>query len=173
MNWDLSRSLRDRATAALEKVSAKLCVRTLAAKKKFVCASWKRSVHERQVKMLNSIRLCSIASPLLPSFGWDQLDFLGMAKQEIVLANDSGDRSTEIDPDCQECLPSTTPVARSAIEPLAVNIREAAEMIGVSSQTVQREINRGNLRALKIGRQWRVRIVELSAYLERQENKKR
>jgi len=67
----------------------------------------------------------------------------------------------------------STPGARSAVKPLAVNIREAAEMIGVSPQTVQREIDRGSLRALKVGRQWRVRLSELNAYLERQERKAR
>lgn len=67
----------------------------------------------------------------------------------------------------------STPGSRSPVKPLAVNIREAAEMIGVSPQTVQREIDRGNLRALKVGRQWRVRLSELNAYLERQERKAR
>ena len=54
---------------------------------------------------------------------------------------------------------------------LAVNMREAAEMVGVSFKTLVREIHRGHLRGLKIGSQWRVRIAELESYLKRNEER--
>ena len=40
---------------------------------------------------------------------------------------------------------------------------------GVCPRTVKREIQRGRLRGLKVGRVWRVRKAEIEAYLERQE----
>ncbi len=54
---------------------------------------------------------------------------------------------------------------------IAVSIREAAEMVGVSLKTLMREIHRGNLRGLKVGRMWRVRIVELESYLRKSEER--
>jgi len=60
-----------------------------------------------------------------------------------------------------------------SVAQLAIDLKEAATVLAVSPQTIMREINRGNLRALKIGRQWRVRVSELDAYLERQERKAR
>lgn len=54
--------------------------------------------------------------------------------------------------------------------PLAVDLDTAGEMLGgVSAATVKREIYRGHLHGLKVGRQWRVRVAELHAYLKRQE----
>ena len=50
---------------------------------------------------------------------------------------------------------------------MAVDINQAAHMIGVSDDTIRREIDRGRLRAVKIGRVWRIRISELEAYLRR------
>ena len=55
--------------------------------------------------------------------------------------------------------------------PIAVDLPQAAKMLGVSVRTVRREINRGHLRALRIGRVWRVRIGELDAYLRRLEKR--
>lgn len=56
-----------------------------------------------------------------------------------------------------------------SITPLAVDLPEAAQMLGVCTATVRREIDRGKLRGLKIGRVYRVRIAELHAYLKRLE----
>jgi excisionase family DNA binding protein len=56
---------------------------------------------------------------------------------------------------------------------LAVDLREAARLLNVCPRTVQREIDRGMLRALKLGRSWRVRLVEIDAYLRRLEEKSR
>lgn len=58
-------------------------------------------------------------------------------------------------------------------EPVAVDLKAAAEMLGVSVRTVRREIARGHLRALKIGRVWRIRTAELDAYLRRLESAQR
>ena len=64
---------------------------------------------------------------------------------------------------------SLKPVPTSAT-PLAVDLPEAAHMLGVCTETIRREINRGRLRAFKIGRVWRVRITELNAYMKALEN---
>lgn len=58
--------------------------------------------------------------------------------------------------------------ARTAI---AVDIQEAAELIRVSDDTIRREIDRGKLKAVKIGRIWRIRVAEIDAYLRRCENR--
>ena len=68
-----------------------------------------------------------------------------------------------------------TPYARSeyvAIHPtaLAVDLATAAGMLGICTATVRREIDRGKLRAVRIGRVYRVRVAELHAYLKRLEN---
>jgi len=56
-----------------------------------------------------------------------------------------------------------------AVTPLAVTLDEAGKMLGVCGRTVLREIERGHLKGLKVGHQWRVRLAELQAYLKRQE----
>lgn len=67
---------------------------------------------------------------------------------------------------------SPAPPAPIALHPphaLAVDIYEAARMLGVHANTIRREIDRGRLRAVKIGRVWRVRVAELHSYLKRNE----
>ena len=54
---------------------------------------------------------------------------------------------------------------------LAVNLQEAAEMLGVHVNTIRREVNRGNLAAVRIGRVLRIRVAELHAYLKRNEKR--
>ena len=64
------------------------------------------------------------------------------------------------------------PVAEAPVlsnNALALDLGEAAQMIGVHKRTVLREIRRGRLRGLKIGSRWRVRVAELKAYVERME----
>ena len=58
---------------------------------------------------------------------------------------------------------------REQQEKLAVDLREAGDMMSVCAKTVKREIKRGRLRGLRVGRVWRVRKAEIKAYLERQE----
>ena len=50
--------------------------------------------------------------------------------------------------------------------PLAVTIFQAADMLNVSTKTIRREINRGNLKATRVGRVWRIRITAIEAYLK-------
>ena len=54
---------------------------------------------------------------------------------------------------------------------LAVSLDVAAEMLSVSTKTVRREIDRGHLRAVRIGRLWRVPTSELEAYLRRRQTR--
>ena len=54
---------------------------------------------------------------------------------------------------------------------LAVDLATAGAMMGVCAMTVKREIERGKLRGMKIGRVWRVRVKEIEAYMERQERR--
>ncbi|MGD0088660.1 MAG: helix-turn-helix domain-containing protein [Planctomycetota bacterium] len=52
---------------------------------------------------------------------------------------------------------------------VAVDVLQAADMLGVSDDTIRREINRGRLRAARVGRLVRIRVAELTAYLKRSE----
>ena len=54
---------------------------------------------------------------------------------------------------------------------LAVDLREAGEMMSVSGKTVKRLILRGELKGLKVGAQWRVRIAAIKEYLDRGEQR--
>src|SRR5262245_26300242 len=53
--------------------------------------------------------------------------------------------------------------------PLAVDLLQAAQLLNVCVKTLRREICRGKLNALRIGRVWRVRVSELNSYLTRLE----
>ena len=59
----------------------------------------------------------------------------------------------------------------SALPPnlLAVDVYEAAAMLGVCHATIRAEIKRGRLRGFLIGRKVRVRMAELHNYMKRQE----
>ena len=50
---------------------------------------------------------------------------------------------------------------------LAVDIYQAAEMLNISPKTVRREIARGKIKGIRVGRVWRVTTKELNRYLER------
>jgi excisionase family DNA binding protein len=64
--------------------------------------------------------------------------------------------------------PGVRPVP-TGLPVMAVDISQAAQMIGVSDDTIRREIDRGRLRAARVGRLVRIRVVELTAYLKRSE----
>jgi excisionase family DNA binding protein len=49
-----------------------------------------------------------------------------------------------------------------------VSIREAGRRLGVCARTVRREIERGRLKGIRVGRSLRIRITELSRYMENQ-----
>jgi len=61
--------------------------------------------------------------------------------------------------------PSPPQIAISPVTALAVDLGEAAKLLGVSRSTVMREIRAGRLRALLLGAIWRVRVAELNRYL--------
>ena len=50
-----------------------------------------------------------------------------------------------------------------------MDVHEAAEMLRLSVKTIRREIQSGNLPALRIGRYLRVRVVALENYLRERE----
>lgn len=47
-----------------------------------------------------------------------------------------------------------------------VSLREASCRLGVCVRTVRREIDRGRLRAFRVGRNLRIRLSELRQYME-------
>jgi len=51
-----------------------------------------------------------------------------------------------------------------------MSIAEAADFLRVSQKTVRRRIASGELRASRVGSQWRIRAEELDAYLARTGN---
>lgn len=55
--------------------------------------------------------------------------------------------------------------------PLAVDIVEAARLLGVCDDTIRKEVDRGELKASRVGRVWRIRVSELDAYLKRCETR--
>jgi excisionase family DNA binding protein len=50
---------------------------------------------------------------------------------------------------------------------LAVNVREAAAMLGISPRSVQSHIQRKNLRSRKIGKRTLILVRDLEAFLKR------
>ncbi len=54
---------------------------------------------------------------------------------------------------------------------LAIDLREAGAMMSVSAKTVKRLIFCGELKGLKVGAQWRVRVTEIDDYLRRGEQR--
>ncbi len=49
-----------------------------------------------------------------------------------------------------------------------VSVREAGRRLGVCARTIRREIERGRLKAIRVGRSLRKRISELRRYMEHQ-----
>jgi len=45
-----------------------------------------------------------------------------------------------------------------------MSVGEAADFLRVTARTILNEIDRGNLRAGKVGRQWRIKESDLRAY---------
>ncbi len=48
-----------------------------------------------------------------------------------------------------------------------LTLRETVEFLGISKQTLYRMMERGELKGVRVGRQWRFRKADLAAYLER------
>ncbi len=51
-----------------------------------------------------------------------------------------------------------------------LTLPEAAELLHVSTRTLQRMIRRRDLPAFKVGGQWRLRESQLTEWIERREN---
>jgi excisionase family DNA binding protein len=49
-----------------------------------------------------------------------------------------------------------------------VSLKEAARILCVCDRTIRREIERGRLAAIRVGRSLRIRIEELRRYMEQQ-----
>lgn len=52
---------------------------------------------------------------------------------------------------------------------LVVSLATAAKMLDSCKRTIERERDRGELKCLRIGGRWKVRVGELHAYLRRKE----
>lgn len=48
-----------------------------------------------------------------------------------------------------------------------IGVKEVAQWLGVSEETVRRMTNRGELLATKVGWQWRYQPADIQAYLDR------
>ena len=54
-----------------------------------------------------------------------------------------------------------------------LTLNEAAELLQVSTRTLQRMIHSGEMPALKVGGQWRVRETQLRQWVEKREGSAR
>jgi excisionase family DNA binding protein len=54
------------------------------------------------------------------------------------------------------------------MEEQCVSLRQAARILGVCVRTVRREIDRGKLLAIRVGRNLRIKMSELRRYMERE-----
>ena len=58
-------------------------------------------------------------------------------------------------------------VQKSFLEVTMLSLEEVAYRLNVSVQTVRRLIDSGQLRGVKVGKQWRVRQEDLDDYIRR------
>ena len=63
------------------------------------------------------------------------------------------------------------PVLGVTQEALAVDVKQAALMLGICTKTLRREIGRGELASIRIGKAVRIRVAEIHAYLKRKEKR--
>jgi len=68
---------------------------------------------------------------------------------------------------------NVTPMLGQTTHPRAIDRETAAQMLGVSCKTVEREINRGHIQAFKIGTQWRIMLRDLETYIAQQKEAQR
>lgn len=59
-----------------------------------------------------------------------------------------------------------TPQNEIAEEYRCVGLSEAGRILGVCVRTVTREIQRGRLRAFRVGRKWKIEMCELRRYMK-------
>lgn len=50
-------------------------------------------------------------------------------------------------------------------------VKEVADMLRVSQMTIVRELDRGNLKGVRVAKNWRISEENLKNYLERNDNK--
>jgi excisionase family DNA binding protein len=65
----------------------------------------------------------------------------------------------------------SSPAGSSQTQRLAYSVREAAESLGVSARTIVREIQRGRIRAIRIGRRVVVPAQSLAEFLNCEHNR--
>ncbi|MGD0092638.1 MAG: helix-turn-helix domain-containing protein [Planctomycetota bacterium] len=65
-----------------------------------------------------------------------------------------------------EGTPKIVPMAGSVQR--AVSRQQAGAMLGVSWKTIERLVNRGELKAFKVLGQWRILLSEIDAYVQHQ-----
>lgn len=62
---------------------------------------------------------------------------------------------------------STNKKERESMEELKLyTVEEVMEILSISRRTLYNYIKSGSLKAVKIGRQWRIRLVDLKAFIE-------
>jgi excisionase family DNA binding protein len=61
-------------------------------------------------------------------------------------------------------------MAKQPEELTVYTLEEAADMLQVSTRTLQRMIQQGRLPALKVGSQWRIRKKQLTEWCEKSES---
>lgn len=49
-----------------------------------------------------------------------------------------------------------------------LGLKEASLFLGTCTRTVTREIQRGKLRAFRVGRKWKIQMCDLRRYMEQQ-----
>lgn len=49
-----------------------------------------------------------------------------------------------------------------------LGLKEASLFLGTCTRTVTREIQRGKLRAFRVGRKWKIQMCDLRRYMDRQ-----
>lgn len=59
-------------------------------------------------------------------------------------------------------------ILQSTLFPRAISLRDAATALGTCKRTIERLIQRGELKAFRVGRTWRVVECDLKAYVARQ-----
>lgn len=60
-------------------------------------------------------------------------------------------------------------VSEVQTQSLVVGLERGAEMLGICKRSIERLRDRGELRCLRIGRHWKVRVSELHQFIRRQE----
>ena len=63
-------------------------------------------------------------------------------------------------------VPAVPPAVNVAVQPLALNINDAAHLAGVPAFTVREAIGNGSLAAKKAGRHYIIRVADLQRWID-------